>query len=870
MSTIAAGQQVSLQWQTSNATAVSISPSVSTSPLPMSGSITVTPTATTTYTMTVTGAGGTVTQSVTVTVTGAAPSVTFSSSANSVVAGQSVTLMWQTSNATSVSITPSVSPSALGLTDHVLVTPQQTTTYVLTATGPGGSATQSVTVTVTTQPPQVAFSASSTSITAGQPITLSWQTSNATSVGIVPSISSSVLPVTGSISGVTPQQTTTYVLTATGPGGNTSQSVIVNVAQPVQPTVGSFTATPATVNSGGLSTLSWTTTNAVSVSISPNPLDGGESGTLPLSGSTPVTPTATTQYTLTAMGAGNLTTTATATVTVTPMTLSLSVSPARVVAGQAATLTWQTSGGVTGLTIDNNACGATACTLPNGSATVQPATTTTYTATATGAGGTITQAAVVTVSKTTPGGSLKHIVFMVQENRSFDNYFGMLGPYRAQRLQPFGISAAASDVDGLNCTDANCSNITLLTRTEYPKPNAPVHPFHFTTACTENLTPSWDESHYDVHITGTNWQQTTQPGWVLDPAAFKMDNFLQTTSSITQVNPNDDPNGTRPLGYYNQADLPFYYDLATFFSTSDRWFSPILANTIPNRMYLFAGTSFGHVFPDNPPPGGFSPQTIFAALTKAGVSWRYYYLDNSVFLSQFKDYQSNPIIAGNVYPIQDYYNILQGMCSGQPCDPDQALPQVIFIERAGSTGLDEHPDTGSNNQKGAAVVQQIVEALMNSTAWSDSAFIFTFDEAGGFYDHVPPIQEPLPDNYAPGQCPDTGACTFGPSDMQATFNTSGLRLPLIVISPWAKPHYVSHTPRDTTAILAFIEETFNVPPLTSRDAYYGVPARDMSEFFDFTTPALLNAPDGSAWSAFLPQQPTNLPCTPSLGKAPGY
>lgn len=459
---------------------------------------------------------------------------------------------------------------------------------------------------------------------------------------------------------------------------------------------------------------------------------------------------------------------------------------------------------------------------------------------------------------------------MLQENRSFDDYFGMLGPYRAQRLQPFGITAAATDVDGLNCTDATCSNITLYTRSNYPKPNAPVHPFHFTTACTENLTPSWDESHYDVDLRGTSWQQTTQPGWVLDPSAFKMDNFLQTTASITQVNANDDPNGTRPLGYYDQTDLPFYYDLATFFATSDRWFSPMMANTIPNRMYVFAATSFGHVFPDNPPTGGFSPQTIFAALTKAGVSWRYYYLDNSVFLSQFKDYQSNPIIAGNVYPIQDYYNILQGQCSGQPCDPDQALPQVIFIERAGSTGLDEHPDTGSNNQKGAAVVQKLIEALMSSTAWSDSAFILTFDEAGGFYDHVPPIQEPLPDNYAPGQCPDSGPCTFGPSDAQATFNTSGLRLPLIVISPWAKPHYVSHTPRDTTAILAFIEETFNVPSLTNRDAYYTDQSRDMSDFFDFTTPALLNAPDGSAWSTFLPQQPTNLPCDPSLGKAPGY
>jgi phospholipase C len=87
-------------------------------------------------------------------------------------------------------------------------------------------------------------------------------------------------------------------------------------------------------------------------------------------------------------------------------------------------------------------------------------------------------------------------------------------------------------------------------------------------------------------------------------------------------------------GYYGQSDIPYYYDLASFFATSDRWFSPVLANTIPNRMYLFTGTSFGHIFPDAPPSGGFSVQIIFGAMTKAGVSWRYYYLDNSIFLAQ--------------------------------------------------------------------------------------------------------------------------------------------------------------------------------------------------------------------------------------------
>ncbi len=167
-------------------------------------------------------------------------------------------------------------------------------------------------------------------------------------------------------------------------------------------------------------------------------------------------------------------------------------------------------------------------------------------------------------------------------------------------------------------------------------------------------------------------------------------------------------------------------------------------------------------------------------------------------------------------------------------------------------------------------MRQVITALMSSSAWKDSAFVFSFDEAGGLYDHVPPMQVPLPDDLAPGNCPDSGTCKFSSSNTQATFNVSGMRLPMIVISPWAKPHFVSHVQRDSTAILAFIENTFNVPSLTKRDAFFTDSSRDMSEFFDFSSPRLLNAPDGSSWSTFLPQQPTNLPCDSSLGKAPGF
>jgi phospholipase C len=96
-----------------------------------------------------------------------------------------------------------------------------------------------------------------------------------------------------------------------------------------------------------------------------------------------------------------------------------------------------------------------------------------------------------------------------------------------------------------------------------------------------------------------------------------------------------------------------------------------------------------------------------------------------------------------------------------------------------------------------------------------------------------------------------------------------LRVPLIVISPYVRPHFVSHTPRDYTAILAFIEKTFNVPALTARDAYFQDPARDMSEFFDFSTPALLTPPTaGTSWTQFLSPQTANGTCDKSKEAGP--
>jgi phospholipase C len=337
-----------------------------------------------------------------------------------------------------------------------------------------------------------------------------------------------------------------------------------------------------------------------------------------------------------------------------------------------------------------------------------------------------------------------------------------------------------------------------------------------------------------------------------------MRGFLDTTDSVPELY---DPNGTRAMGYYNQADLPYYYDLATFFATSDTWHSPVLANTVPNRMFLMAATSFGHEYPDmdsNHPK--YAAKTIFRAMNDANVSWLYYYKDG-IFLADFEDFY-DPAIKPKTFPISDLMSRLQGICSGSPCDPDKALPQVIFIDSAsGVSGLDEHPD--NNIQSGAAYVQSIIAALMESNAWHDSVFILSYDEGGGMYDHGPPFMVPLPDQYGPGQCPDPnngsqGYCLVGA--LGGTFDLTGFRVPVIVVSPYAKPHYVSHTPRDLTAILAFVETTFDVPPLTARDAYWQDPTRDMSEFFDLSTPALLQAPNGQPWTQVLSTQPTNGVC----------
>jgi phospholipase C len=414
--------------------------------------------------------------------------------------------------------------------------------------------------------------------------------------------------------------------------------------------------------------------------------------------------------------------------------------------------------------------------------------------------------------------SINHIIFMAQENRGFDHYFGKLNDYRKAN----GLS---TDVDGL---PANATNPSFDGRGK-------VAAFHLQTMCVENPSPSWNESHFD-------WNR-------FDPTSgtATMDGFVFTAGHTAQTNVPvmHDIAGVRVMGYYDASDLPYYYFMASNFATSDRWFSPVMSRTQPNRMYLVAATSAGHAYPLTQGEQPLPNKTIFQMLEEHGISWKVYMTDfpplagesTTSMFSFFAQHQDK------IVPISQYFT---DVAKGQ-------LPQVAMIDPGFTSGRDEHPAIDPNLpqgsvQVGANYVASVINALMGSISWNDSVFILTHDEGGGFYDHVPPHAAVSPDGIPPSDLLPGDVC-LGTGGANCDFNHTGFRVPLIVVSPFTKPNYVSHTPMDYTAILKLIETRFSLPSLTKRDAAQP----DMTEFFDFANAPLTIPP-------FPPDQPTNGPC----------
>jgi phospholipase C len=510
-----------------------------------------------------------------------------------------------------------------------------------------------------------------------------------------------------------------------------------------------------------------------------------------------------------------------------------------------------------------------------------------------------------------PYAALNHIILFAQENRSLDHYFGYMRQYWANNgipdqsfdgLPQFNpTSGTILPLYGAPPTVPGCQLATDADEcTVDPTNQISSFSFHTLllnsgkvgTVCEENQSPFWNEAHNDWDYQNPADQPAeVGPTGAPDPP---LNGFVFTAAydARSAANAFMDVNGVRAMGYFQDTDLNFYYSLATSFGTSDRWFSPVMDRTQINRAYLFAATSQGYGYP----PGGgtifdknpFTATTIFEALQNAGISWKIYvdpqnaYYKNSVgvdedcstepagqaqdlclagvsYISQF-DYETqiqNP--ANNLW--QHFAPISQFLIDIQD---DTTFPQFVYIDPASSAGYDEHPSDADgspvNVQLGARYVQQsIIDPFLQSAVWQDSAMIFTYDEAGGLYDHVSPQPATPPGTYTSGgqSYPDylypedlvgndicensgqtlgLGTCTFG---------WTGYRVPLIVISPYSRQNFVSHTVRDTTAVLKMVETRFGLGQLTNRDGSQP----DMTEFFDFVNKPWATPPTPPAQNA---------------------
>jgi phospholipase C len=368
---------------------------------------------------------------------------------------------------------------------------------------------------------------------------------------------------------------------------------------------------------------------------------------------------------------------------------------------------------------------------------------------------------------TLPG--IQHVVVLMMENHSFDNFFGMLG-----RGDGFTLGRDRQP------TATN------------PYPDGRIqHAFRMPTTCQLPSTPSqeWLASH-NAYNNG------------------KMDGFVSTP-----IAPTDSTMvGGVAMGYWTGDDLPFTYSLAREFPIGDRWFSSVLAQTYPNRRYLIAGTSAG-VTDDGgtsaalipvPAPDG----TIFNLLDNHGISWENY-------VASYPNGATPELFVGNdaVTESQHYKpfaDFLTDAASG-------ALPSFSFLDPDYGTQSQENPQ---NIVVGEAMLAQVVQAVGASPLWDKTILLVMYDEHGGYYDHVPPPRAIPPDAIPPVVQPG--------EQLYEGFARYGFRVPSVVVSPYSKRNHVSHVLYDHTSVLAFVEHKWNLPALTYRDAN----ANDLLDFLD--------------------------------------
>jgi phospholipase C len=383
---------------------------------------------------------------------------------------------------------------------------------------------------------------------------------------------------------------------------------------------------------------------------------------------------------------------------------------------------------------------------------------------------------------------IDHIVVVMQENHSFDNYLGMLG-----RGDGFSLDRHRRPLN--TNPDPTGGYVRAFRET--------------TTSQAGHVTQSWDASH-------------------LQFADGHNDGFIGPESSSDWS-----------MAYYTGEEIPFYYSLARTFPVCDRYFCSVLAQTYPNRRFLLAGTAFGLIATDDSSITGIPPNgTIFDRLDAHGISWASYATNASTLYVIADIVKKNP---ARIKTIDQFHADAKA----------GSLPAVSYVDPNILTGTEENPQDLS---LGEYFVSTVVGSLFNSPAWERTLLVWTYDEHGGYYDHVPPPPAIPPDDIAP---------VLSAADQPGAYDRYGFRVPTVVLSPYSKPHHVSHTVYDHTSVLRTIERKWNLPAMTYRDAN----ANDLLDCLDLQKRSFADPPTLAA-----PGNPTGVSQSPPppAGKQPPF
>jgi phospholipase C len=366
---------------------------------------------------------------------------------------------------------------------------------------------------------------------------------------------------------------------------------------------------------------------------------------------------------------------------------------------------------------------------------------------------------------------IHHIVVLMMENHSYDNKLGMLG-------RP-GADGFTLGAHGKPTATNHYANGDIQ------------HAFEMPTTCQLFGKPSqtWTQAHTQF-------------------AGGRNSGFVRSGS------------GPVAMGYWDESSQPFYYSIARHFPIADRYFCSLLGPTFPNRRYLISATSLGMIDDTVPSVVAYPPNgTIFDRLDDAGISWKDYCSTLGSVISTTELYPE--LYARNVgtkvVGIDQFFDDAR---AGQ-------LPGFCLVEPNYLLGSEEDPQ---NIAVGEHFAAKVINAVINGPGWERTLLIWTYDEHGGYFDHVPPPAAIPPDDIPPDTPAGTPAYTG--------FAQYGFRVPCAVVSPWARPNYVSHAVFDHSSVCALVEAKWNLAAMTHRDAN----ANAMLDMLDLSSAAFLRPP----------------------------